>query len=39
MGLFLGNDKPKQQQEQLPQQQPQKTPYGNPVIDKDTKNK
>ena len=34
MGLFWGNDKPKQQQEQPPQ----KTPYGNPVIDKETFN-
>lgn len=35
MGLFWGNDNPKQQQEQPPQQ-PQKTPYGNPVVDRET---
>ena len=31
MGLFWGNDTPKQQP-----QEPQKTPYGNPVVDRET---
>lgn len=33
MGLFWGNDTPKQQQHP---QEPQKTPYGNPVVDRET---
>lgn len=33
MGLFWGNDTPKQQQQP---QEPQKTPYGNPVVDRET---
>lgn len=34
MGLFWGNDKPKQQSQQP--QEPKKTPYGNPVVDRET---